>query len=139
MRIAKRMLRRVRDFAEVAGEETISLARAQHALNELGIDDLGLDARDRLILETMICKFAGGPVGLGTLATAIGEDSATLEEVYEPFLIQLGFIKRTPRGRIATEHAYAHLGYPYRGDNQRDLFGFDEPSDDEIDPSDGES
>ncbi len=128
MRIAKRLLRRVRDFAQVAGEETVTLARAQHALNELGIDDLGLDARDRLILETMICKFAGGPVGLGTLATAIGEDQATLEEVYEPFLIQLGFIKRTPRGRIATENAYKHLGYAYKRSDQRDLFDFDEPS-----------
>ena len=131
MRIAKRLLRRVRDFAQVAGEETVTLARARHALNELGIDDLGLDARDRLILETMICKFAGGPVGLGTLATAIGEDQATLEEVYEPFLIQLGFIKRTSRGRIATKNAYEHLGYSYSGSDQRDLFGSDEPSDEE--------
>ena len=125
MRIAKRLLRRVRDYAEVAGEETVSLARAKHALNELGIDELGLDARDRTILEALICKFAGGPVGVGTLATSVGEDGATLEEVYEPYLIQRGFIKRTQRGRVATEHAYNHLGYVYRGSAQEALF--DEP------------
>ncbi len=122
MRIAKRLLRRVRDYAEVAGEETVTLARAKHALNELGIDELGLDARDRTILEAMICKFAGGPVGVGTLATSVSEDGATLEEVYEPYLIQRGFIKRTQRGRVATEHAYHHLGYAYRGSAQEGLF-----------------
>ncbi len=112
MRIAKRLLRRVRDYAQVAGEETVTVARAKSALDELGIDDLGLDLRDRSILETIISKFAGGPVGLDTIATAVGEDSATLEEVYEPFLIQKGFIKRTLRGRIATTRAYKHLGHP---------------------------
>ena len=122
MRIAKRLLRRVRDYTEVAGEETVTLARAKHALNELGIDELGLDARDRTILEAMICKFAGGPVGVGTLATSVSEDGATLEEVYEPYLIQRGFIKRTQRGRVATEHAYHHLGYVYRGSAQEGLF-----------------
>ena len=122
MRIAKRLLRRVRDYAEVAGEETVTLARAKHALNELGIDELGLDARDRTILEAMICKFAGGPVGVGTLATSVSEDGATLEEVYEPYLIQRGFIKRTQRGRVATEHAYHHLGYVYRRSAQEGLF-----------------
>lgn len=111
MRIAKRLLRRVRDYAEVAGETTISLTRAHEALNELGIDGLGLDQRDRAILESIMLKFAGGPVGLDTLATSVGEDRATLEEVYEPFLIQRGLIQRTPRGRIATERAYQHLGY----------------------------
>lgn len=111
MRIAKRLLRRVRDYAEVAGESTISLARAHSALNELGIDTAGLDNRDRTILESMITKFAGGPVGLDTLATSVGEDKATLEEVYEPFLIQRGLIKRTPRGRVATSRAYEHLGF----------------------------
>ncbi|MEZ4608574.1 MAG: Holliday junction branch migration DNA helicase RuvB [Deinococcales bacterium] len=111
MRIAKRLLRRVRDYAEVAGEKSITLSRAKHSLNELGIDSLGLDVRDRLILESMIAKFAGGPVGLDTLATAVSEDSATLEEVYEPFLIQKGFIQRTARGRIVTPRAYEHLGY----------------------------
>lgn len=120
MRIAKRLLRRVRDYAEVAGETTITLKRAHEALNELGIDTAGLDNRDRTILESMITKFAGGPVGLDTLATSVGEDKATLEEVYEPFLIQRGLIKRTPRGRVATERAYQHLGYAV--DPQSQLF-----------------
>lgn len=111
MRIAKRLLRRVRDFADVAGERTISLARTQTALAELEIDKIGLDGRDRAILKSLIEKFAGGPVGLETLATSIGEDAITLEEVHEPFLIQLGLLRRTPRGRTATEHAYNHLGY----------------------------
>ncbi|MDZ7705140.1 MAG: Holliday junction branch migration DNA helicase RuvB [Trueperaceae bacterium] len=111
MRIAKRLLRRVRDYAEVAGEDGIGVGRARHALDELGIDTLGLDARDRAILDTMIRKFAGGPVGLDTLATAVSEDRATLEEVYEPFLIQRGLVQRTARGRVATKRAYTHLGF----------------------------
>ena len=112
MRIAKRLFRRVRDFAEVAGEPVISLERTRQALDALGLDALGLDARDRLIVRTVIERFGGGPVGLETLATALSEDPETLEEVYEPFLIQMGLLKRTPRGRQATERAYAHLGYP---------------------------
>ena len=112
MRIAKRLFRRVRDFAEVAGEPVISLERARQALDALGLDALGLEARDRLIVRTVIERFGGGPVGLETLATALSEDPETLEEVYEPFLIQQGLLKRTPRGRQATERAYAHLGYP---------------------------
>ncbi len=123
MRIAKRLLRRVRDFAEVAGEPTVSLPRTQHALNELGIDELGLEARDRVILETLITKFAGGPTGVNTLATAVGEDGNTLEEVYEPFLIQNGLLNRTARGRVASERAYMHLGYPYTPPAQSVLFG----------------
>lgn len=122
MRIAKRLLRRVRDYADVAQETAISLERAKFALNELGIDHLGLDQRDRSILEAMINKFAGGPVGLDTLSTAVSEDKTTLEDVYEPFLIQKGFIQRTPRGRIVTEHAYTHLGYRYTPDPQNALF-----------------
>jgi len=125
MRIAKRLLRRVRDFAEVAGEETISLARARQALSDLSIDTLGLEARDRAILEAIIVKFAGGPVGLGTLSTAVGEDSATLEEVYEPYLIQHGMIQRTPRGRVATERAYSHLGYAYTPPAQVSIFALE--------------
>ena len=113
MRIAKRVLRRVRDYAEVAGDETVTLERVRHALNELGIDDVGLERRDRAILSTIITKFAGGPVGLSTWAMAVGEDKVTLEEVYEPFLIQRGLIKRTPRGRVATQRAFEHLGYTY--------------------------
>ncbi|RIH88043.1 Holliday junction ATP-dependent DNA helicase RuvB [Meiothermus luteus] len=112
MRIAKRLFRRVRDFAEVAGERVVGLERARSALDALGLDGLGLEARDRLILKTLIERFSGGPVGLETLATALSEDPETLEEVHEPFLIQLGLLKRTPRGRQATERAYRHLGYP---------------------------
>ncbi|RTR30332.1 Holliday junction branch migration DNA helicase RuvB [Deinococcus radiophilus] len=116
MRIAKRLLRRVRDFAEVAGEPVITLERAHDALDKLGLDSAGLDDRDKKYLETLIHRFAGGPVGVDTLATAISEDALTLEDVYEPYLIQLGFIKRTPRGRVATAHAYDHLGLPVSGD-----------------------
>lgn len=112
MRIAKRLLRRVRDFASVAGEASIDLARARFALDELGIDPGGLERRDRIILRTLVETFAGGPVGLDTLATALGEDRATLEEVHEPFLIQRGLLQRTARGRVATERAYLHLGLP---------------------------
>ncbi len=112
MRIAKRLFRRVRDFAQVAGEEVITGERAKEALNALGLDELGLEKRDREILEVLIGRFAGGPVGLGTLATALSEDPGTLEEVHEPYLIQQGLLKRTPRGRVATEKAYRHLGYP---------------------------
>jgi Holliday junction DNA helicase RuvB len=112
MRIAKRLLRRVRDFAEVALEPSITLARAKSALAALDIDDLGLDRRDRTILDAVVRRFAGGPVGLDTLATAVGEDRGTLEEVHEPYLIQRGLLARTPRGRVATEAAYAHLGLP---------------------------
>ncbi len=112
MRIAKRLFRRVRDFAQVAGEGTITAARARAALDELGLDALGLDAKDRRYLTTLVTKFAGGPAGLETLATALSEDALTLEEVVEPYLIQLGLIKRTPRGRVATARAWAHLGLP---------------------------
>ncbi len=110
MRIAKRLLRRVRDYAEVAGEQEITLERARSALDALGIDDAGLDRRDRAILGCIVEKFAGGPVGLDTLATAVSEDATTLEEVYEPFLIQRGLLQRTGRGRVATPEAYRHLG-----------------------------
>ncbi|WP_170131060.1 Holliday junction branch migration DNA helicase RuvB [Deinococcus yavapaiensis] len=112
MRIAKRWLRRVRDYAEVAGEKEVSLERAHDALDKLGIDSAGLDERDIKMLEAMIHRFSGGPVGVDTLATALSEDANTIEDVYEPYLIQLGFVKRTPRGRVATAHAYVHLGLP---------------------------
>ncbi len=112
MRVAKRLLRRVRDYAEVAGEDRVGRERTRAALDELGVDDLGLDRRDRTVLETVIVRFAGGPVGVGTLATAVGEDRATLEEVYEPFLIRRGLLQRTARGRVATAAAYRHLGRP---------------------------
>ena len=139
MRIAKRLLRRVRDFAEVAGEDTVSLARAKSALNELDIDELGLEARDRVILEALITKFAGGPTGVNTLATAVGEDGNTLEEVYEPFLIQNGLLSRTPRGRVATERAYTHLGYTYISPAQSGLFAAEaSPAEDDLDNEDPE-
>ncbi|MDF1524111.1 MAG: Holliday junction branch migration DNA helicase RuvB [Trueperaceae bacterium] len=115
MRIAKRLLRRVRDFAEVAGEADVTLARTRFALDELGVDAAGLDRRDRAILRSVVERFAGGPVGLDTLATSVGEDRATLEEVHEPFLIQRGLLQRTSRGRVATPQAYVHLGLPAPG------------------------
>jgi Holliday junction DNA helicase RuvB len=109
-RIANALLRRVRDFAQVKGSGSIDVEIARYALEALNIDRYGLDEIDNKILCTIIDKFGGGPVGLGTIATAIGEDSGTLEEVYEPFLIKEGFLKRTPRGREVTELAYKHLG-----------------------------
>ena len=109
-RIANALLRRVRDFAQVKGTGNIDLEIARYALEALNIDRYGLDEIDNKILCTIIDKFGGGPVGLGTIATAIGEDPGTLEEVYEPFLIKEGFLKRTPRGREVTELAYKHLG-----------------------------
>lgn len=109
-RIANRLLRRVRDYAQVKGDGVITLAMAKAALKLLRIDDLGLDDMDRLILRTVIEKFGGGPVGLASLAVAAGEERQTLEEVHEPYLIQVGFLKRTQQGRVATVRAYQHLG-----------------------------
>jgi Holliday junction DNA helicase RuvB len=109
-RIANKLLRRTRDFAQIKGDGTISLDIAKMALNALDVDDHGLDEMDNRILATIIRKFKGGPVGLSTIATACGEEADTIEEVYEPFLIQEGYIKRTSRGREATELAYEHLG-----------------------------
>ncbi|MDE6265523.1 MAG: Holliday junction branch migration DNA helicase RuvB [Paramuribaculum sp.] len=112
-RIANALLRRVRDFAQVKGTGTIDPPIARYALEALNIDKYGLDEIDNKILTTIITKFKGGPVGLGTIATALGEDPGTIEEVYEPFLIKEGFIKRTPRGREVTELAYIHLGHAH--------------------------
>ncbi|MEA5000576.1 MAG: Holliday junction branch migration DNA helicase RuvB [Endomicrobiaceae bacterium] len=109
-RIVNRLLRRVRDFAEIKTDGIINKQIAQEALCALGVDEKGLDKMDRLFLRTVIEKFGGGPVGIETIAVAISEDSETVSDVYEPFLIQSGFIARTPRGRIATELAYKHLG-----------------------------
>ncbi len=109
-RIANGLLRRVRDFAQVLGNGIIDLGITQHALKALNVDEHGLDEMDNRILSTIIDKFKGGPVGITTIATAVGEEPGTLEEVYEPFLIQEGFIKRTPRGREVTSKAYEHLG-----------------------------
>ncbi len=110
-RIANRLLRRIRDYAEVKGKGVIDLEITRYALKMLDVDERGLDLMDRLILKTIIEKFNGGPVGLSTLALAVGEKEETIEEVFEPFLILEGFIQRTPRGRKATELAYQHFGY----------------------------
>jgi len=112
-RIANRLLKRVRDFASVWGDGTITEEIADRALTRLEIDKIGLDSVDRNVITTMIKGFGGGPVGLDTLAATTGEDSVTIEDVYEPYLMQLGFINRTPRGRVVTKNAYDHFGIPY--------------------------
>lgn len=112
-RVALRLLRRVRDFAQTRADGVITADVAHQALELMEIDHLGLDDIDRRILRTIIEKFGGGPVGLSTISAAISEDTSTIEDVYEPFLIQLGFLTRTPRGRMTTPHAYAHLNIPY--------------------------
>ncbi|HSH12742.1 MAG TPA: Holliday junction branch migration DNA helicase RuvB [Desulfurivibrionaceae bacterium] len=114
-RIANRMLKRVRDFAEVKAKGKISARVADQALDLLAVDKLGLDEMDRRILLTIIDKFQGGPLGIETMATAVCEEKSTLEDVYEPFLIQIGFLSRTPRGRVATQAAYEHFGRPFSG------------------------
>jgi Holliday junction DNA helicase RuvB len=122
-RIANGLLRRVRDFAQVLSNGVIDLKITEHALKALNVDEYGLDDMDNRILSTIIDKFKGGPVGITTIATAVGEESGTLEEVYEPFLIQEGFIMRTSRGREVTEKAYKHLGkIPYRNSKGPELF-----------------
>jgi Holliday junction DNA helicase RuvB len=112
-RIANALLRRVRDFAQVKGSGEIDIDITRYGLKALNIDQHGLDEMDNRILSVIIDKFSGGPVGLNTISTAVGEESGTIEEVYEPFLIKEGYLKRTPRGREATEHAYKHLGKQY--------------------------
>lgn len=114
-RIANRLLKRVRDYAIILGDGNITLEIAKIALNKLEIDDLGLDNIDKKILETLIFKYAGKPVGLETLAATLNEEVETIEDVYEPYLMQIGFLARTPRGRIATPLAYEHLGVEYEG------------------------
>lgn len=122
-RIANALLRRVRDFAQVKGDGKIDLEIAKYALEALNIDTFGLDQIDNKLLLTIIDKFRGGPVGLNTIATAMGEDAGTIEDVYEPYLIKEGFIKRTPRGREATLLAYQHLGKtPLSADGQQSIF-----------------
>jgi Holliday junction DNA helicase RuvB len=120
-RIANRLLRRVRDFAQVKADGNITESVALDALNLLGVDEHGFDEMDRKILMAVIEKFGGGPVGLGTIAAVISEEPDTIEDIYEPFLLQIGFLERTPRGRIATEHAYRHFGLK-RTDPQNKLF-----------------
>ena len=109
-RLANRLLKRVRDFAQVKYDGVITEKVASFALDLLEVDRMGLDKNDRMILLTIIQKFAGGPVGLDTLSAAIGEDSGTIEDVYEPYLVKNGFINRTPKGRVATDFAYRHFG-----------------------------
>ena len=120
-RIANRLLKRVRDYAQVMGGGIIDLETARHGLDMLAIDELGLDKVDRRILQTMIEKFGGRPVGVETIAAATGEDATTVEDVYEPYLMQIGFIARTPRGRIVLPAGYAHMGYePLQGAAQQE-------------------
>jgi Holliday junction DNA helicase RuvB len=121
-RIANLLLRRVRDFAQIKGDGTITLPITQVALAALNVDQHGLDEMDNRILSTIIEKFKGGPVGLSTIATAVGEDAGTIEEVYEPFLIQEGYLMRTPRGREATDLAFTHLGKSRYVSGQGELF-----------------
>ncbi len=121
-RIANGLLRRVRDFAQVLNDGIIDMGITQHALKALNVDEHGLDEMDNRILSAIIEKFKGGPVGITTIATAVGEEAGTLEEVYEPFLIQEGFIKRTPRGREVTHKAYTHLGKKLPGNDGPSLF-----------------
>jgi Holliday junction DNA helicase RuvB len=121
-RIANALLRRVRDFAQVRGDGTIGLDIARHSLAALNVDEGGLDEMDNRILSAIMQKFKGGPVGLSTIATAVGEEAGTIEEVHEPFLIMEGYIQRTPRGREATEKAYKHLGMPPPPRQQGTLF-----------------
>lgn len=122
-RVANRLLRRVRDYAQVKAQGRITLAVAQDALAMLEVDEFGLDDMDARVLRTLIEKFDGGPCGINTIAAAIGEDANTIEEVYEPFLVQNGFLQRTPRGRMATAQAYRHFGYttPAKGSDQPTL------------------
>lgn len=123
-RVANRLLRRVRDYAQVEAQGVITQEVAKEALNMLGVDGRGLDKMDRHIMLTIIQKFNGGPIGLDTLSAAVSEEKDTLEDVYEPFLIQMGYIKRTPRGRVATKLAYSHFGIPMddRDAQQKKLF-----------------
>ncbi len=120
-RVANRLLRRIRDYAQVEGEGKISKEIAERALEMLEVDKAGLDEMDKRILETIITKFKGGPVGVNTIAVAVGEEQDTLEEIYEPYLIQEGFLQRTPQGRIATERAYKHFKFPILGDKQKKM------------------
>ena len=120
-RVANRLLKRVRDFAEVRGAGVITADVAAEALELLEVDAAGLDRHDRTILDTIATKFSGGPVGLSTLAAAVDEEQDTIEDVYEPYLLQQGLIKRTPRGRVITERGFEHLGLPVP-ERRRSLF-----------------
>ena len=131
-RIANRFLKRVRDYAQVMGEDVITEETANKALELLEVDNTGLDKTDIMLLETLILKFSGGPVGLDTLSAVLGEERETIEDVYEPYLMQIGYIKRTPRGRVATEHAYKHLGIPNKEQSQDTFFDVENINDSET-------
>ncbi len=122
-RIANRLLRRVRDFAHARGERRVTLETARFGLERLEVDAFGLDELDRRLLVTVIEQYAGGPVGLKALAATLGEDQGTLEDIYEPYLLQTGFLQRTPRGRVATARARRHLGFPVEAGTPGELFG----------------
>lgn len=117
-RIANRLLKRVRDFSQVKGNGSIDLDIAKSSLNALGIDQYGLEKLDREILETIIFKFKGGPVGIDTISAAVGEEKITIEDAYEPYLLQAGFLIRTPKGRVASQLAFNHLGIPFEEPDQ---------------------
>jgi Holliday junction DNA helicase RuvB len=121
-RVALRLLRRVRDFAQVRADGTITRPVAKEALDLLDVDALGLDDMDRRVLHTIIEKYRGGPVGLNTIAASISEEQDTIMDVVEPYLLQLGFLERTPQGRLATHRAYDHLGMAYPKDDQQQRF-----------------
>lgn len=120
-RIANRLLRRVRDFAQYESQKVITEKIVEQSLESLGVDHIGLDSMDREILRTLIEKFRGGPVGLNTMASAVSEEEETIEDIYEPYLIQLGFLERTPRGRMVTERAFSHLGLEYNRQKQTQI------------------
>ena len=120
-RVANRMLKRVRDFSQVKGDGNIDIDITRKALEALGVDPMGLESLDREILRTIIQRFKGGPVGIDTIAASIGEERVTIEDVYEPYLIQAGFLHRTQKGRVVSELAYRHLGIEHGGDEQTDI------------------
>lgn len=121
-RVANRILRRLRDIADVEGDGLVDEKTSLQGLAMLGVDERGLDTMDKRLIDTIITKYEGGPVGVDTISVSIGEDSQTIEDVYEPYLIQIGFLKRTPRGRVATRHAYAHYGIRFDGPKEQGLF-----------------
>ncbi|MFW6180672.1 MAG: Holliday junction branch migration DNA helicase RuvB [Spirochaetota bacterium] len=121
-RVANRILRRLRDIADVEGDGLVDEQTSLKGLSMLGVDERGLDHMDKRLIDTIITKYEGGPVGVDTISVSIGEDTQTIEDVYEPYLIQIGFLKRTPRGRVATRHAYAHYGFTCTGTREQSLF-----------------
>ncbi|HZK28992.1 MAG TPA: Holliday junction DNA helicase RuvB C-terminal domain-containing protein, partial [Clostridia bacterium] len=122
-RVAIRLLRRMRDYAQVRGDNVVNREICEMGLTALDIDQIGLDGNDRLIMRVMAEMYGGGPVGLDTLAASTGEDAVTIEDIYEPYLMQIGFIAKTPRGRILTKNGFSHLGLPYIDRGTREIHG----------------